>query len=263
MKKWWSVFAIVAMAGLMTGCGMEQVDEGFRGIKTNLGKVVGEPLTPGLYFYNPLTSDIFEMDVKEHKWEGEEPAFTRDTQTVMVKYAVTMYPDPTKIADLYKQFGKSWDEKLIPPTTSSTIKDSIGQYVADDLVSKREAARKAALVELKANLLPRGIIVTDLSIINLDFNDEYEKAVERKVKAVQEAAEAHNRTVQVQEEAKQKVLSAQADAEAMRIKSQALSQNKGLVQYEAIQKWDGKLPHIMFGNSTPIINMNDIMKGSN
>ena len=47
-----------------------------------------------------------------------------------------------------------------------------------------------------------------------------------------------------------------AVAEAMEIKSEALPKNKGLTEYEAVQKWDGKLPQYMLGGATPFINLN-------
>ena len=66
---------------------------------------------------------------------------------------------------------------------------------------------------------------------------------------------AKNRTVQIQEEAKQKIISAEAEAKSMAIRANALTQNKALVEYEAVQKWDGKLPEYMLGNSVPFINV--------
>lgn len=50
------------------GCGIEQVEEGSIGIKKVWGKVDETPLKPVLYFYNPISSDVFEMDVRENKW---------------------------------------------------------------------------------------------------------------------------------------------------------------------------------------------------
>ena len=46
----------------------------------------------------------------------------------------------------------------------------------------------------------------------------------------------------------------------MAIRAQALNQNKSLVQYEAVQKWDGKMPQYMMGNAVPFINMNTATK---
>lgn len=264
MEQWKSngrtVLGLLVCVGLLTGCGVEQVDEGFRGIKTRFGSVAGQPLEPGLHFYNPVTSSIFEMEVREQKVEGVTDAFTRDTQRVTVAYALTFYPDPAKIGQVYSQFGKHWQEKVVNQAILGSIKDVIGQYIADDLVSKREAAKGAAQAELKASLAGRDMVVTRLDFTNLDFDDGYERAVEQKVVAIQKAAEAKNRTVEIEEKAKQTVAAAEADATAMRIKSNALAQNKGLVQYEAIQKWDGKLPEIMLGNTTPIINLDSIRK---
>jgi hypothetical protein len=40
----------------------------------------------------------------------------------------------------------------------------------------------------------------------------------------------------------------------MTIRAQALEKNAKLVEYEAVQKWDGKLPHIT-GGVTPFINV--------
>jgi len=252
---------LLALALMMTACGFEQVDEGYRGIYLKFGHVEGEPLVPGLHFYNPITSSVKEISVREEKFEGKTDCFTKDTQTVTVTFALTLYPDQKQIGQIYSQFGWEWEKKIVEPTVLGSLKDAIGQYIADELVSKRDVVRKNALAEIKSNLATRGIIATDLNFTNLDFNDEYERAVEAKVAAVQKAAEAKNKTVEIEEMAKQKVKTAEADATAMRIKSQALAQNKGLVQFEAVQKWDGHLPHIILGNnSMPILDLKNLTK---
>jgi regulator of protease activity HflC (stomatin/prohibitin superfamily) len=260
MKKYLWFFSLTIMLATSAGCGMEQVDTGFVGLETRFGKLVGEPLEPGLHFYNPVTSSISEIEVREQKIEEQEQAFTKDTQNVAVSYAVTFYPDPAKIHGIYTKYGRHWQEKAVAPAVKSSLKDSIGKYIADELVQNRDQAQKAALAELKGSLAEKSVIVTDFNFTNLDFDKAYEAAVEAKVVAIQEAAQAKNQTVQVEEQAKQTVLAAKADAESMRIKTQALAQNKGLVEYEAIQKWDGKLPEIMMGNSVPIINLDALKK---
>ena len=259
MKK---ILVFVMFALAMSGCGMEQVDEGSRGIKTKWGKVEGEALLPGLYFYNPISSDIFELDVREQKLEGETSAFTSDTQNVVVSYAVTYYPKQDRIHEIYSQFGRGWDKTIVPQVVLGSVKDVIGSVKADDLVAKREEARTKAERELKENLADRNVILTKLDFTNLNFDDGYEKAVEEKVIAIQRAAEAKNRTVQVEEEAKQVITSAKAAAESMKIKTEALSKSKSLVDYEAIQKWNGELPQFMFGSGTmPMINLDNLTKG--
>jgi prohibitin 1 len=244
------ISAILVTTVFLNACGFEQVDTGHRGIKTTFGEVVGEPLGEGLHFYNPLTSSIREYAVRENNWSEKTPIFTKDTQRVDVDFTVVYYPDPKFVTTLFKDIGSERDlvEKIIKPVVLGSIKDSIGEVIADELVSKRENVTKAALARLKATLADRHVFVTGLEFTNLDFDDQYEKAVEEKVVAIQLAQKAVNESVQIAERAKQTVQTATAEARAMQIKSQALAQNKGLVEFEAVQKWDGHLPQNVFGN---------------
>ena len=68
--------------------------------------------------------------------------------------------------------------------------------------------------------------------------------------AQQKAIEEQNRTKQIEEQARQKVLSAEAEAKSMQIRAEALEQNAKLVEWEAVQKWNGVLPQYMLGGGT-------------
>lgn len=246
---------ILGLLLLTSACGFTTVDEGYRGITTRFGKVIDEPLTPGLHFYNPFTTSVGEFEVREQKVDGVAQCYTRDTQTAVIKYSVTFYANPAEVLKTYIQYGTDWKGKAVIPSVEARIKDSIGQYVADEIIENQAKASQTAFENLRGTLEERGVILGSLNFVNVDFSDEYEKAVEQKVVAIQSAQEAKNKTVQIKEEAEQKVLSAKAEAESMKIRSAALSQNKSLVEYEAVQKWDGKLPETMLGNSTPFINV--------
>lgn len=263
MRKLTSLIALTVISLTMTACGFEVVDTGYRGIQTRFGEVVGEPLPEGLHFYNPFTSNIREFHVREDKWGASTTIFTRDTQQVNVEFAITYYPDPKFVGKMYKEVGSedALVGKIIQPVVLGSIKDSIGQVIADELVGKREAVTRAALAEVKENLAARHVVVTDLQFTNLDFDDAYEKAVEEKVVAIQQAQKAKNETVTIQEEARQTVMTAEAQARAMQIQSQALSKNQGLIAYEWVKKWKGDTPQVvMGGNTATMVNLSDLMK---
>src|ERR1043165_6184847 len=68
----WGAVAVIAIVVLsVAGCGIKVVDTGHRGIKTTFGKVVSESLPEGIYFFNPLTSALVEMDTRIQRQEGE------------------------------------------------------------------------------------------------------------------------------------------------------------------------------------------------
>jgi prohibitin 2 len=261
MKKISLVLALVGIGLMGSGCGMEQIETGGVGLQTRFGELQGDPLPPGLHFYNPLTSSIVEQDVSDQKLEIVEECYTKDTQTVNISFAATFYPDATQMNAIYTKYKDDWQTKAVEPTIKAALKDAVGKFIADELVQNRDTVQKAAFAELKTDLGAKHIVLTDLNFTNLDFDKAYKKAVEAKVVAIQRAAEAKNQTVQVEEQAKQTVLAAKADAESMRIKTQALAQNHGLVEYEMVQKWDGQLPQIiMGGGTTPFMNVDTLLK---
>lgn len=256
------LMGLLALA-LLPSCGFEVVDTGNRGIETRFGEVVGEPLHEGLHFYNPFTSNIIEFGVRQQKYSDVTSIFTKDTQAVTVTFALLYNVDPKFVTTVFKDYGSEHDveEKIIKNITLGVMKDTIGLVIADELISKREAITNEAKLKIREALLLHHVVGGDLQFTNLDFDDNYEKAVEEKVVAIQNAQKARNQTVQVEEQAKQTVMTAKAAAEAMRIKSQALAQNKGLVEFEAVQRWDGKLPQYMFGGgTTPFIDMRSLGK---
>lgn len=258
-KRWIGltpVLIVILLVFTFVGCGFSIVDTGHRGVETRFGKVVGESLPEGLYFYNPLTSNIIKMTVRESKWEETTTAYTKDVQNVKVFFTFNYHPDPTQMHILYEKVGFDWSVKIIPQVVLGRIKEVVGQYEAVKLVSDRQAATKAISDQIAEDLKNKSVILRNFEVTNLDFNDPFENAVEAKVVAIQTAEEAKNRTVKVREEADQKIIAAKAEAESMRIRSQALSQNKGLVDYEAVQKWNGVLPEIVMGNSIPFVNIN-------
>ena len=240
---------------LTTACGFEVVDTGYRGIETKYGKVEDVSLEEGLYFYNPLTSNITEIDVRTQKWELATSVYTKDVQQAKLTGAINYNLDKTKAHVVFEEAGRDWAAVLIPQVVEGAIKNVIGKWDAVDLVANRDKAAATIKEAIIAGLKDRGVTVTHFEIANIDFADEFEKAVEAKVVAIQRASESENKTKQIEEEAKQKVIAAKAEAESMRIRANALTQNAALVEYEAVQKWDGKLPQYILGGATPFINI--------
>ena len=262
MKKSLLMLAIAAFIGVMgTGCA-QVVDAGNKGVSVRLGEVNPVAMDSGFYFYNPFTTDIHELSVQEQKWSEKTESFSQDAQVVHVSFSLNWQPVPSKVAELYRDKGADYQNVLIPQVVYQHLKEVIGKYKATDLIASREAVRTEIKGKLVAELKTKDINVIDFAINDIDYNPAFKEAVEAKVVAVQHAEEAKNHTVQVREEASQKVIAATAEANSMRIRAQALAQNEKLVAYEAlsvqreaIQKWDGKLPEQMLGNSMPFLDV--------
>lgn len=249
MKKY-----IMALSALSLGA-CSQIDTGHKGVVVNYGKVTGTS-DEGLVWYNPLTSDVVQIDLRQLKWESDTASYTKDVQQANIKFALTYRINPAKVVEVYRTVGADWAGTLIPQVVEQTVKEVMGRSDAvADAINNRSQVQQNILTLLRQRLAARSVIVEGFEIRNIDFSDDFEKAVERKQIAVQDAETAQNKTVEVQEQAKQRVIAAEADAKAMEIKTRALSGNAKLVEYEAVQKWDGVLPQQMMGNAVPFINV--------
>ena len=90
------------------------------------------------------------------------------------------------------------------------------------------------------------------------------EAINAKNEAVQNALKAENKVKEAEANAKIEIAKAQGEAQALRIKGDgeayynrvvAQSLSPLLVQQDAIDKWDGKLPTYSGGGALPFINI--------
>lgn len=250
------VGGVVALFLLITGCeGMQTVKTGYRGIKVTFGHVDPQPMTEGLYFINPFTTHVAQLNIQTLKWDTFTEAYTKDVQKSTIHFAINYSLDPTFAAEMYRTVGADWPNVLLPQVLNEEIKRQIGQVEAVGLVAQRDAIAREIERLVTTNLAAKHILVSGLRLTNIDYTKEFEDAVEAKVVAQQRAIEEQNRTVQIQQQANQVVITAKANAESMTIRANALSQNPKLVEWEAVQKWNGILPQYMLGGATPFINM--------
>ncbi|MDE1153778.1 MAG: prohibitin family protein [Micavibrio sp.] len=235
------------------------VDAGHTGVKKTLGKVTEEAYPPGMYIVIPMVSSVTQIDNRIQKYESHTEVYTKDVQQADIAYALNYELDANATVRMYTEVGSGWADKLIPQVVQASLKNVIGQWAALDVISNRLKAQQDIENMIRDNLSQHGISVSGFSLTNIDFQPQFEQAVEAKVVAVQNAEMAKNQTVQIEEQAKQRVIAAKADAEAMQIKTDALTKNQSLILYEAVQKWNGELPRIVGGNGGNLLNIPEAM----
>jgi regulator of protease activity HflC (stomatin/prohibitin superfamily) len=241
---------VVIVFLLVVGGGAEIVDTGHRGVKTTFGKVVSDSLPEGLYFYNPLTSTIVELDTRLQRWDADTQAYTKDVQQASVKIALNYRLHQDRAHSMYAEVGRDWADRLVPQVVFGAIKNEFGRWNAVDIIGNRADVQQAIEKAVRATLSGKYVDIERFEIQNIDYDEAFERAVEQKVIAQQDAIREQNRTQQIEEQARQKVLQAEAEAKSIEIRAQALEANAKLVEWEAVQRWDGKLPTYMFGGNS-------------
>ena len=226
-----------------------------RGVLSTFGKMSDEVIEDGLHMKIPFIQTIKRVNVQQKKHDGKEDSYTRDVQTSEVEYTINYDLVRENISKLMKNVGDDYHNRIVVPFIRSAMKESFGNFAATEIVENRDAVRRQIEQQLRETLDATYFMNVQFQLVNIDFDDDFETAIKEKQVAEQNALKAKNVTIQVEEQAKQTKIKAEAEAEAMSIKAAALESNPKLVNYEAVQKWDGKLPQYMLGNSVPFIDL--------
>lgn len=249
------VIAFVALILLLGSIGT--VGAGERGVKTRFSNVIGI-VQPGLYTKLPFIESVHHTDIQTQKVQEDTTAASSDLQDVKATIAVNFNVDPAKVLSIYQNIGEDYQEVVIDPAIQETVKAITAKYTAEQLVTSREAVRQGIVEALSAKLDPSGFIVTQVAIVNFAFSDDFNKAIEAKVTAEQNALAAKNKLDQVKFEAEQTVATAKAQAEAIQIQAQAINSQGGAdyVMLQIANKWNGVLPTTMVPNAAlPFLNL--------
>ncbi len=137
------------------------------------------------------------------------------------------------------------------PKIYEMLKAQTAKYDAAELVANRERIRQE-IIKTAQERLEGFVEVEDISLVNLTFSPDYERAIEAKQVAQQRAEQAKYELQQAEIEAQKKVAQAKGEAQAIQIRGDALAKNPAVIQLEIVQKWDGKTPQTLVtgGNSS-------------
>jgi len=234
---------ILAAAAAATLGACTQIDDNEIGLRRVYGQLQEQPVK-GLQYYNPWSTDIITFDNQQTAVESDLTTPTHDQQRAHVTAKATVQLSPSGAANMYRQVGADWANKIVPQVLRSAQVGEIGKQTALSLIQNQAEVEQNIRQRLTSILQKRGIIVTDFQITGVKFSEEYMAAVEQKATAVQRAEGARNQTAQIREQGEQTKIRATAEAEAMRVRAQALETNPNLIEYErlnvqraAIEAW--------------------------
>jgi len=233
------------------------VPAGYIGVQVTLGTVNPETLSEGLHFVNPI-SQVKEVEVRVVKADLKgAQAGTKDLQVVHTDIVVNYRIDGAKAATMYKEFGLDLENKILLPAINESFKATTAHYNSEELVTKRDEVSSAIHTELQNKVGKYGLDISEISLVNFGFSQEYQAAVEQKVIATQNKQKAEQDLARIKVEAEQRIAQADGEAKAIAIQAQAIQSNGGAqyVQLQAIEKWDGKLPSTMASGAVPFLNL--------
>lgn len=246
---------VVAIIVLIAFFPIVIVGAGQRGVVFNsLTGIENRILSEGTHFRVPLLESVTSISVRTQKTEVKAEAASKDLQTVDTDIVVNWHLDAAKVNRVYQQIGdeRAVVDRILVPAVNEVVKAATAQKTASEVLAKRAELKADVDKLLSERLFKFNVVLEDVSIVNVNFSAEFNRAIEQKQVAQQEAERALFKAQEASATAQATVNIARGEAEANRLKQQSLTSE--LLQLRAIEKWDGKLPTYT-GGATPFINI--------
>lgn len=216
----------------------QTIKSGQVGLKVRFGKIVDTKLDEGLNLKIPYIEKIVTVNIKVQKVEITTESSSKDLQTIETDLAVNYRIESDKATHLYRTVGNNYEETILDPAIKESIKATIAKYTAAEVITVRAEVSENCKKELQEKVSKYGIVIDNFNITNLEFSEEYSKAIEEKQVAEQKLEKARL-------EAEAKLVEAKATKEANDLMKKTLT--KEIITKEFIEKWDGKLPSTYAG----------------
>jgi regulator of protease activity HflC (stomatin/prohibitin superfamily) len=238
------------------------VPAGHRAVLLRFGAVSGQ-LDEGIHLIVPGMDSVVLMEVRTQKEESQASAASRDLQVVTTTLALNFRVDTGQVSKLYQSVGTEYVARIIDPAVQEAIKVVTAKYTAEDLIRERAKVKSEVEIEITRRLAAYNIIVNPggLSITNFDFSPEFNRAIEAKQVAQQDAEKQKYVLQRAELEKQTAIAKAEGEARAAELNAEALRVQGGslVVAREWITKWDGKLPQVS-GAGNYIIDLQSLLR---
>jgi regulator of protease activity HflC (stomatin/prohibitin superfamily) len=277
---------LVVVAGalgvlILLSASCSYIEPGHVGVKISRtgGGVSTIPLGAGYHFLFPLTTAIIEYPVHmqtvvyartahEGSTLNEEVNLnSTEGQPYSCDVSLSFELDPDKVPKLYERFRRPIDEvthSFVRQTIREVLQELAGHIGIADLLGKEKASMAhEAGVRLQSRLAEYGFVVRQFTVNEVRPPSAIVNAIAEKNAMVQAALRAQNEKQKKEFEAQQTLITADADAKSILLKAEAQAKanelltksiSPTLVNYIAIQKWNGQLPQVS-GGALPFMNI--------
>ncbi len=272
------VFILVLIVGaIVLFSSMTTVPSGHTGVVVRLGKVTGSTYGDGLHFKAPFIVKVVKMNNQVQKEEVECNAVSKDLQTVSTVIAVNYHLAADSSADMYKNVGEGYMDKILLPAVQESTKAIMANYRAEGLITQRGTVSVEIEELIQSKVQNYGILIDSLNITNFEFSAEFDAAIEAKQvaeqnklkaetekeqKVIEAEAAASEKTIAAQAEADAAKLKAEGEAEAIKLKADAEAEanekiakslTTEVLNNKAIEKWNGEYPDVVAGDGAEML----------
>lgn len=234
-----SNLAMFALGGafMLGSRGLFQVKPGEQGLIYNYLKGDFDKLTyrEGYHWRIPYITEVIKFDTRSKNHQESSVTANRDLQEINFEIRVLYKPDSAKLKDIYRRLGPHYADKVLSPIIKEVAKTIIAQYNAQELLSQREQVSADIKSALRERLSFFDVLLDEISITQLSFSKEYEKAIEEK-QIAQQTAERMKYVVEKAKQVKKSyIIAAEGEVQALSLLGQSLKDSPAFIELFKIE----------------------------
>lgn len=268
------IIALSVASLFLTSC--DKVPAGYRGVKVNLyGSEKGideQSLGVGRYYIG-WNSELylFPTFLQNYSWKDEQ-AITMQTSeglSIRTDAGITYSIQPDNVVKVFQKYRLGIEE-ITNTFLHNMVRDAMNEVASTMTVEQIYGAQKEQFIKsvneiVKKQALDTGIEVDKIYLVgSFELPESVVNSINSKIQASQNAmkvenevatarAEAQKTVVEAQARGQQILINAESQAKANKILAESLTPE--FVQYQALLRWDGKLPTFSGSDVMPFINV--------
>ena len=225
--------AILLVAIILLMASTTSIPTGNVGVWTLFGRVTGETLPEGIHLVNPLKS-VQKLSIQTQSVKESANVPSNEGLILALDTSLLFRLDKDKAAFVFQTVGDNYAEKIVEPTLRAAIRASTSAHSANALYTNaRELVQQQIQDELTAQLAPRGVIVENVLLRDVQLPAMLKGSIEAKQQAEQDALRMSFILQKEKQEAERKRIEAQGIADFQRIVATGISAQ--LLEWKGIE----------------------------
>lgn len=177
----------VVLVGITALNAVACVKTGHVGVVTVFGRVTGRTIGEGMHIVNPVAR-VTELSIKSQEAKERASVPSKEGLIMGLEASVLYHLDPNRAADVFQKIGPGYADILLVPNLRSAMRGVTAANSASTLYSDaRESIARQIMTDVQAQVEPRGIVIENVLLRDLQLPDTLKQAIEAKQQAQQEA----------------------------------------------------------------------------